>query len=243
MSSATYTVKTPVFEGPLELLLTLIEKRKLFVSDIALSEVADDFIAYVKSHPEMPVEESSQFVLVASTLVLIKSKSLLPNMKLTSEEEASIDDLSHRLELYNKFKSLSLSIQSLFGHNPIFASRQKIPNIRVFAPSDDMSVTHIHEAIWSVIGNLPKIKKDPEISVKRVISLEEVMGNLRKRIEHALSISFKEFTGTGAEKSNIIVGFLALLELVKQGDISAEQNDEFADIRIASHKTHTPTYL
>lgn len=243
MSSAAYTVKTSVFEGPLELLLNLIEKRKLFVSDIALSQVADDFISYVKTHPEMPVDESSQFVLVASTLVLIKSKSLLPNMKLTSEEEQSIDDLEKRLKEYERFRELSLFIKSIFGVTPLFAPQKEVSKISVFAPSRDMTLENLGDAMNSVLHNLPKTETNPEVKVRKVISLEEVMNNLAKRIEQALSLSFKEFTGDTADRVDVIVSFLALLELVKQGNIDAEQKETFSDIQIESQSIDTPKYV
>ena len=89
----SFTVKQQQFEGPLELLLDLIEKRKLFVSDIALAQVTDDYIAHIKSSTEFPIADSAQFILVASTLLLIKSKSLLPSLDLTTEEQADIKDL------------------------------------------------------------------------------------------------------------------------------------------------------
>ena len=81
-----FQIKTEAFEGPLDLLLALIEKRKLFISDISLAEVADDFIEYIKTFDEFPVDMTANFILIASTLLLIKSKSLLPSMTLTSEE-------------------------------------------------------------------------------------------------------------------------------------------------------------
>lgn len=243
MSSAAYTVKTPIFEGPLELLLNLIEKRKLFVSDIALRDVADDFVSYVKSHPEIPVEESAEFLVVASTLVLIKSKSLLPHMKLTTEEEQSIDDLEHRLKLYERYRELSLSIGKLFGHNPIFAPENSMPQMRVFAPSPDMDILHLHGAIYDVIERLPKEKKEPEVKVRKVISLEDMMERLAERIERAVSLSFKEFTGSGEDRHTVLVSFLALLELVKQGSIDARQGKEFDDIKIESQTIATPKYM
>ncbi len=91
-----YLVKTHIFEGPLDTLLSLIEKRKLFINDISLAQVADDYIAYIKSLNEFPIADSSHFILIASTLVLIKSKSLLPDLNLTTEEQESIDDLEDR---------------------------------------------------------------------------------------------------------------------------------------------------
>ena len=74
-----FTVKTQSFEGPLDLLLDLIEKRKLFINDISLVKVTDDFIAHVRQFENLPMAESAHFILVASTLLLIKSKSLLPD--------------------------------------------------------------------------------------------------------------------------------------------------------------------
>ena len=86
MEQPVYTVKTEIFEGPLDLLLTLVEKRKLFINDISLSQVADDYVLHIKQYSEFPVGEVANFVLVASVLVLIKSKSLLPKLDLTQEE-------------------------------------------------------------------------------------------------------------------------------------------------------------
>ncbi|MEK7117749.1 MAG: segregation/condensation protein A, partial [Patescibacteria group bacterium] len=82
-----FKVKTGDFEGPLELLLELIEKRKLHINDVSLSQVADDFIAHIKSLEEFPMNDSADFILIASTLLLIKSKSLLPTLELTEDEK------------------------------------------------------------------------------------------------------------------------------------------------------------
>ena len=95
-----FKVRVGEFEGPLELLLDLIEKRKLHISDVSLSQVADEFIEYTKSIEDFPIADSADFILVASTLLLIKSKSLLPNLELTVEEEENIGELEKRLALY-----------------------------------------------------------------------------------------------------------------------------------------------
>src|ERR1041384_5079208 len=106
-----YTVKTSVFEGPLDLLLDLVTKRKLFVNDVSLAQVTDDFIKYLEEHEEFPMGESAEFILVASTLMLIKSRSLLPMIKLTEEEEESIHELEDRLTLYAKYKDLAQGLK------------------------------------------------------------------------------------------------------------------------------------
>lgn len=106
-----FTIKTQVFEGPLDLLLNLVEKKKLFINDIALSKVTDDFIAYIQSFEAMPIGDAAHFILIASTLLLIKSKSLLPTLNLTEEEEVGIQDLETRLKIYKRIKDASLNVQ------------------------------------------------------------------------------------------------------------------------------------
>ena len=100
-----FKVKIGEIEGPLELILDLIEKRKLHISDVSLSQVADEFIEYIKSFEEFPIQDSADFILVASTLLLIKSKSLLPNLSLTPEEQDNIEDLENRLATYKNTRS------------------------------------------------------------------------------------------------------------------------------------------
>src|SRR3989344_4683582 len=110
----SFTIKQQHFEGPLDVLLDLIEKRKFFINDISLAKVADDYLAYIKALEKFPLADSANFVLVASTLVLIKSKSLLPNLELTTEEQGDIADLERRLVLYRRMKELSLGVKERF---------------------------------------------------------------------------------------------------------------------------------
>src|SRR5690348_9963488 len=117
---SNFSVKTSAFEGPLDLLLDLVTKRKLFVNDVSLAQVTDDFIAYIDQHEEFPLGESAEFILVASTLMLIKSRSLLPTLELTQEEEESIHDLENRLQVYARVKELAAEVKKIFGKRIIF---------------------------------------------------------------------------------------------------------------------------
>src|SRR3989344_8575319 len=94
-----YEVKTSVFEGPMDLLLDLIEKKKLFINEISLAQVTDDYLTYIKSLPKTNLRSITSFVFIAATLVLIKSKSLLSSFKLTEEEESQVEDLERRLKM------------------------------------------------------------------------------------------------------------------------------------------------
>ena len=128
-------MKTQVFEGPLDLLLELVTKRRLFVNDVSLAEVTDDFIKYLDEHEEFPLGESAEFIVIASTLMLIKSRSLLPQIALTDEEEESIQDLESRLALYARVKELASNLKSIFGKQIIFEKTPGKNPMIVFTPT------------------------------------------------------------------------------------------------------------
>lgn len=237
-----FKVKVGQFEGPLELLLDLIEKRKLHISDLSLSQIADEFIEYIKSFEEFPIADSADFILVASTLLLIKSKSLLPNLPLSEEEQGSIEDLENRLASYKKYKELSVSIGKMFGNFLYFAGEKKEMRV-VFSPTPDITLSSLRNALSEVLQNMPKIESLPKVVVDKVISLEEMINKLSERIRVSLKTSFKDFSGMGKmEKANVIVSFLAMLELVKQGLVRVNQEKHFEDIEIESESTGVPTY-
>ena len=228
-----YNIKTPIFEGPLDTLLSLIEKRKLFINDISLSQVADDFISYVKNLENFPLGESANFILIASTLVLIKSKSLLPDLNLTEEEEQSINDLEARLREYQKYKSLTVHLRERFGINISYLRLPPREKKIVFLPDKNTTVLGIFETIKSVISNIPQVEVVPKAIVQKVISLEDMITHLSERISQSLKMSFKDFSGSGKkDKVTVIVSFLAMLELVKQGIIQVKQENNFQDIEM-----------
>ena len=243
MTDTTFKIKTEVFEGPLDLLLTLVEKRKLFINDVSLAKVTDDFISHIQQFDKLPMGESAQFILVASTLLLIKSRSLLPSLTLTEEEQGDIQDLETRLKIYKKIKDASMHVKSLFGHKVIFQPSQERPREPVFSPHESMNLLALAKAIKDVIQQLPKKEHIPKAVVRKVVSLEDMIDNLTKRITAGLRMSFKDFSKEHqAEKVNVIVSFLAMLELVKQGTIHVTQEAAFGDIHMESKKIGVPRY-
>ncbi len=239
----SFQVKTEVFEGPLDLLLSLVEKRKLFVNDISLSQVTDDYISHVSNLPDFSIPDRANFILIASTLLLIKSKSLLPTLNLTEEETQSVADLEKRLALLKRFRELSIGVRELFGANIIFPKNQHNIIQPIFSPDKSMTVTNFLVAIRTVINSLPKKEFLPKVVIDKVISLEEMIENLSKRISGAIKMSFKDFAKVGKEqRTNIIVSFLAMLELVKQGVIRVSQETAFSDIQMESDTVDIPRY-
>lgn len=238
-----YQIKLEQFEGPLELLLDLIEKRKLFINEISLAQIADDYIVHLKQFEKFPVDFVSNFLIVASTLILIKSKSLLPTLSLTTEETQDIAELERRLKEYQRIRELTIHIKKRFGEHILFPKGQTRIREVMFVPSAEIAPTGILSSIRDVIARFPKKIPLPKIVVKKVISLEETMDRLTKRITSNLKMSFREFAGVGKEeKVNIIVSFLAMLELVKQGVLAVTQESHGEDIRMETGVLDTPRY-
>ncbi len=251
MESNNYTVKTVNFEGPFGLLLDLVEKRKLFVNDVSLATVTEDFLKYMNElggpqsvHPD----EITSFVLVASTLILIKSKSLLPNLSLTDEEQGDIKNLEERLRLYQLYIKLGGNIKNNFGKHVIFAPLEKKNDILVFLPDSQITKDSMMTFARGVLGGMPKKVALPEVEVRKTISIEEVIDKLTDRIQNAMQVSFREFSGkktgtphTRAEKVMVIVSFLAMLELVKNGILNAVQHDHAEDIVISKQEPELTT--
>ncbi len=245
MSAPTnpFTVRSGDFEGPLDLLLTLIEKRKKHIGEVSLAAVTDDFLNYLRALREFPVAETAQFVSVAATLLLIKSRSLLPSLELTDEESGSVGELERRLELYKRYRALAKVVLGAFGRTVLFSRSYHSGETPVFVPPAELSTAGVLSAARDLIQNFPKPEKLPERVVATVISLEEMIDRLSARIMTGVRMSFREFASkNGESRVDIIVGFLALLELVKQGVLRAEQGNTFDEIHMESSQVNVPNY-
>lgn len=244
MGETLFEIKTPVFEGPLHLLLDLIEKRKLHISDISLAAVTDDYLNYIEREEAIAIPERAEFIVVASTLLLIKSKSLLPSLALSEDEAESIEDLEARLELLKQMREFGKLLSSEWGKKRLYGGfPSEAFSAPVFAPPKSLSIAGLSAALESVLQSLPKAPVVPEAVVRKVVSLEEMIARLSERVSGALTLSFKEFSGFGKkDKVEIIVSFLALLELAKRGVLRVTQDQTFQDIKMESDAPGTPRY-
>ncbi len=241
MSTATpfiksdFNVQSDAFEGPLDLLLTLVEKRKLFVSDISLSKVTDEYVEYIQSLEEFPVGQGSHFIWIASTLMLVKSRSLLPDLSLSEDEEQDIESLEKRLEVYGLIKEKGVLLGDLYLSERLYF-RPALKGIKpVFSPDGSLSVDSLRDSILKLYQKqkAKEVFAIPEAEVKKVIKLKEVLSDLTGRIQRQINLNFSEIINNkenSGSRVNIVVHFIALLELVKQGLVVASQFEE--DIRI-----------
>ncbi len=243
MPNDTFTFKTEVFEGPLDLLLELIEGHKLLINDIALAKVCDEYIARVEALGDMPLAEASQFVALAATLLLIKSRSLLPSLALTEDEDRDIKELEYRLALYQIIQGAARVIARQFGKAPLPYGEPPRPE-PLFVPDPQVTPATLYATIERIIAEFPADSPDlPQAEVAKIASLEEMIEALGKRISVALKLSFYDYAGFGKkEKADIIVTFLALLELVKQGMVRVTQRAAFEDILLENEELSQPRY-
>ncbi len=237
-----FEIKTETFEGPLELLLDLVEKRKLLINDISLASVTDEYIAHVARMQELSLPNTAQFINLAATLLLIKSKSLLPVLDLTTEEEEDMGDLELRLKRYQMYRDIAKDIEAVFGHTMTHERQYVADSTPLFVTDHHTTLAGLEKAIAGVLINLPKQEIKPKVKVKKVISLEEMMDRLHTRIENQMKLTLSELLDDNTEKTHIIVGFLAVLESVKQGNILVAQAKRFDDIEIEQEKAQLPHY-
>jgi segregation and condensation protein A len=141
-----FVIKQGRFEGPYVKLLEMIEDRKMSISEISLSQIADDYIAYVKSLEQINNLDLSQFIVIAATLMLIKAKSLLPSIEYTKEEKEQVGDLENKLEIYRIIKEGEKNIKSKWQKTTLYNRSRTILKEKVFSP--DKSFTK--ENLFSV---------------------------------------------------------------------------------------------
>ncbi len=248
--SKEYIYKTENFEGPLDILLNLIEKRKLLINQISLSLITEDFVNFIKqldTEDEFYLKHKTQFVSIASVLLLIKSKSLLPNLEVTQEEDVEIEDLERRLNILKLMREYGQKIEMLFNKKVLYFQGNFKKDIVIFTPTPDINILSIRESIDKVLSKIPKIEKEiDKVKIHKTVSIEEMMGRLSERLTTAWNFKFTSFSGKlrkdykdeeefKQHKKHIVVSFLALLELIKQNMIMAKQNDLFEEIDVSKY--------
>ncbi len=228
-----FNVKLEKFEGPLGLLLKLIENQKLDITRVSLARVADDYLEYVRSSQNISLENLADFINIASKIVLIKSQSILPNLEITAEEEKEVEDLENQLKEYGKFKQAARSLRKLFKQGSVSFSRNYLLGVSAaFSPPSGVNVYDLKKHFTKILDEIVLPEKLSEESVKEIVTLENKIDEFQRSLKNRIEISFSQISDLKADKTEIIISFLAMLELVKQKIISVEQSDLFEEIKI-----------
>src|SRR3989344_3811222 len=183
-----YEVKTEKFEGPFEVLLNLIEEKKLSISEISLAKVCEDYLVYIKTIINVSRAEAAAFLSVGATLMLVKSRTLLPTLELTADEEESIEELENRLNLLKEFQRLSKHIQEFSRRNTPLFSREAFSGFEFgFLPPEKITPIILKSFVVKIIDAIPKPDLLPERALAKVITIEEKTRELIGRIQDRLS--------------------------------------------------------
>lgn len=229
--SNSFSITHEKFEGPLDALLSLIEDKKMEISDIALADVAEDFAHYVQDNTTLSLYDRAAAIVILATLMLIKSRALLPSFALTDEEELAAHELQKRLALYAQVKHGTKTLAELWRSEPMVGMSRMPARTVVFAPSSDLTLVGIHTALATLTRALPVAQKREEATVAAVVRIEDMMDSITQRIQRAVSASFNDMT-KGGDRATVIVSFLAILELVRHGVLSVQQDARFGDIAL-----------
>lgn len=217
----------------MELLLELIEKEKLSINDISLARVADEFVAHIKTLRQIDREQLAEFLVVASQLILIKSRTLLPQLTLSEEEVRSVEELERRLEEYKRMREYAAGVRDMWTKKRYIFTREFYSGLpAVFYPPQSAHIGLFERVLQEVISAIPKIEKLAEEKIRKIISLEEKIKDLQSLLQEKVERAFSELVGKGKDRVEIIVSFLAILELAKQKLISVNQESRFGEIML-----------
>ena len=217
-------------------MLQLIEKEEMDITQVSLAKIADQYIEYISGNKEINPEEMADFLVVASRLLLIKSKALLPF--LYPEEIEEISDLENQLKMYKEFLEAMKKIEALIGRKRFMFPREFnrkaiLANLNLFSPPKNLSAPTIKEVFLDFLGRVKLPEELEEEKLERKISIEEKIIAIQKMLMDRLKFGFSKILASAKSKTEIIVSFLALLELVKQRDIAVGQSGLFEEIVIS----------
>lgn len=233
-----YLIQLEAYEGPFDLLLDLISKNEIDIWDIPIASITEQYLEYLYSLQEQDLAITGEFLVMAATLIRIKSRLLLPPEPV--EEDGLEEEVDPRLELveqllrYKFFKEVSVFLQERYLRAAqVFTKGQAAASLDMTPiytdPVGDLTVTSLKDLYYSLITELEK--EEPVHSVPSSISLQERMARVRIQMVGQPRITFKDLLWDSSPKE-IVVTFLAILELVRLGEIGVVQHESFGPIDI-----------
>ena len=242
LETKKYSIKTSNFEGPLDLLCHLIDKNKMDIYDINLSEITDQYIEYIKQMEKINLEVTSEFLIMSSTLLYLKSKHLLPKPQ-AEEEEISEEELIRRIIEYKRYKEITKKMKENFLQ---YSKRfYKIPET-IKLPKQKIEKEYYNKIIPETYKkllqkNTEKINENASNIEKIAITENYSVGDTVKKMYKAL-IKFKKFSFNKLfspkkhEKKEVVTAFSGLLEMSRRNKVITEQTELFGDIEVEKNK-------
>lgn len=226
----TYHVRLTQFEGPLDLLLHLIRRDKIDIYDIPISHITKEYLSYIDVMRELRLEVAGEFFVMAATLMRIKAQMLLPRRLEEEAEEDPRDELVRNLIEYRKYKEAAGILAEHERERRLVFTRPplRLPEERDAVPTMEVSVFDLMDAFRRVMDEL---KRQVNYRIDReTVTVEEKIEVLKERMASASQLLFTELFGGETTRFDIIVTFLAILEMIRLGEIAARQAQAGSDI-------------
>ena len=229
-----YTIQLPVYEGPLDLLLNLIEHAELDITKVSLAEVTDQYLVYIRQIQDRQLEDLASFLVMAARLIQIKSEALLPRPPLREPgEEDPGDALARLLVAYKKYKQVAILLSEREGAG--LRSYIRLAPPPIIDPKIDMQefqLDDLHQAMLEALKNAHKMPTlEDNVSTPRVRVRDMIMSIIHS-LKDVSQLSFRKLIKTARSRLEIVVSFLAVLELIKQDQIDVRQEEMFGDIEL-----------
>lgn len=227
----SFSVQQEAFQGPLALLLELIDERKLEITQVSLAQVADAFLVRMQE-VEVPEEEMAEFLVVAARLIYVKSRELLPYVHFADEEEAA-DRLEDRLRAYKEFVDAAKRLEERWGSAVMYARPvARAKRLEGFRPSGNITPEILQTAFLQILKRLAPFFALREQRMTRTVSVEERVRALRDALAVRAKMHFHEVVSGVTEKADVVVNFLALLEMLRRHEVRIVQEGAFEGIVI-----------
>lgn len=232
---ADFTVQLPLFEGPLDLLLHLIEKRELDITRVSLAAVTDDYLAYLRTLEAVDPGRVAEFLVIAARLLLIKSRLLLPQEQREQDEDE--DDgaaLARALEAYRQFKRIARALSERESQGlRAYLREAPAPDLEKRLDPGGLTSADLLAALRAVLDQHPPPPQSVDAVVRPLrVSVRQRINELTTRLRTGEVLAFEEVLGAAPDRQDVIATFLALLELIKMGCARARQRELFAPITI-----------
>lgn len=234
-----YKVKLEIFEGPLDLLLFLIKRDEIDIYDISLERITKQYLDYLQAFKELKIDIAGEFIVMAANLIYLKSRSLLPLDQQPPEEDAEEDDprwdLIRQLIEYKKFKEAASQLQDRAAQQERIFTRDggSVPTSDAPLVLHEVGIFQLIHAFQEVIKRVEAREDLGEILGER-FTVSEKIERILERIANGVPVRFSELFGQISSRVEIVVTFLALLELIRLNQVRALQRKMFDDIEIAA---------
>ncbi|MFA7245338.1 MAG: segregation/condensation protein A [Candidatus Magasanikbacteria bacterium] len=225
-------IQSKEFSGPLDLLLSLLDEKKMEISEISISAVTEPFLNYLESLEEIEAEELSDFLVVAAKLLLLKSRSLLP--QIDNDEESDIN-LDEQLRLYRRFVEVSHKLHKMWldEKKTAYPHIEEIKKATEIVRPINFSLETLSQSMVQLLKRLQPPKALPRTYIDKTITIKEKIDKMKEMLKANKKVSFKKLIETATSRTEVIVSFLAVLELIKQNDIVLRQDESFGDIELS----------